>query len=213
MQKPNERDKSLADIERMLAETTDEASRRDLERLRDSLNSPQMRDMAQAAGTHPKRKPEELVLLFHAAQFPVPLTAAGCVLTSAICLYAALLAFENPLIIISGKVMNLWLIAALFGALSVLFTALSFKRSFLVRIDTEGMTARSQGKRWRHLRAGDLRWKEVRSLKERTKDRVLEIGTANGEPLEVPMKLVNYRVLKHHLDNMVMLYGDRATGG
>jgi hypothetical protein len=27
------------------------------------------------------------------------------------------------------------------------------------------------------------------------------------------MKLVNYKVLKHHLDNMVMLYGDRAPGG
>ncbi len=210
MQKPGEREKSLAEIERMLAETTDEASRKDLERLRDSLNSPQMRDMAQAAATSPKRKPDELVLHFHAPQFPVPLTATGCVLTSAICLYAAVLAFENPLIIIGGKVMNLWLIAALFGALSVLFTALSFKRSFLVRIDTQGMVARSSGKRWRHLRAGDLQWNEVRSLHERTKDRVLEIRTANGEPLEVPMKLVNYKVLKHHLDNMVMLFGDRT---
>jgi hypothetical protein len=213
MQKPGDRDKLLADIDRMLAETTDEASRKDLERLRDSLNSPQMRDMAQAAAASPKRKPEELVLHFHAPQFPVPLTATVCVLTSAICLYAALLAFENPLIDIGGKVMNLWLIAALFGALSVLFTAISFKRSFIVRIDTQGMAARSVGTRWRHLRAGDLSWKEVRTLNERAKDRVLEIGTANGEPLEIPMKLVNYKVLKHHLDNMVMLYGDRAPGG
>lgn len=213
MQKPGDRDKLLADIDRMLAETTDEASRQDLERLRDSLNSPQMRDMAQAAAASPRRKPEDLVLHFHTPLLPVPLTATGCVLTSAICLYAAILAFENPLIAIGGKVMNLWLIAALFGALSVLFTALSFKRSFLVRIDTDGLIARSSGKRWRHLRTGDLRWKEVRSLKERVKDRVLEIGTASGEPLEVPMKLVNYKVLKHHLDNMVMLYGERTPAG
>jgi hypothetical protein len=211
MQKPSDRDKLLADIDRMLAETTDEASRKDLKRLRDSLNSPQMRDMAQAVEASPKRKPEELVLLFHAPLFPVPLTAVGCVLATAICLYAAMLAFRNPLILIAGKVMNLWLIAAFFGSLSVLFTALALKRSYFVRIDTDGLAARSAGKRWRHLRTGDLRWKDVRSLVERSKDRVLEIRTADGGSLEVPMKLVNYKVLKNHLDNMVMLYGDGAV--
>lgn len=213
MQKPSEREKLLADIDRMLAETTDEASRKDLERLRDSLNSQQMRDMADAAQTLPKRKPEDLVLHFHAPLFPVALTASGCVLATAICLYAAMLAFKNPLILIAGRILNLWLIAAFFGSLSVLFTAMALKRSYFVRIDTEGMAARSAGKRWRHLRAGDVRWKDVRSLNERVKDRVLEIRTADGESLEVPMKLVNYKVLKHHLDNMVMLYGDSATGG
>jgi hypothetical protein len=210
MQKPNEREKLLADIERMLAEGPDDASRKDLERLRESLNSPQMRDMAQAIETTPKRKAEDLVLHFHAPVLPVPLTAAGCVLASAICLYAAMLAFSNPLILIGGRVMNLWLIAAFFGSLSVLFTALSFRRSFFVRIDSEGMTARVNGKRWRHLRAGAVRWKDIRSLQERDKERVLEIRTATGESLEVPMKLVNYKVLKHHLENMVMLFGDGA---
>jgi hypothetical protein len=213
MQKPaNEREKLLADIEKMLAEAPDEVSRRDLERLRDSLNSPQIRDMAQAVENSPPRKASELVLHFHAPLFPVPLTAAGCVLASAICLYAAMLAWTNPLILIGGRVMNLWLIAAFFGSLSVLFTALSFKRSFLVRIDTEGMATRHNGKRWQHLRVGDLLWKEVRSLHERTKDRVLEIRTASGDKLEVPLKLVNYKILKNHLDNMVILYGDRAPG-
>ena len=46
MQKPTEREKQLADIERLLAEAPDEAGRRDLERLRESLNSPEMIDMA-----------------------------------------------------------------------------------------------------------------------------------------------------------------------
>jgi hypothetical protein len=211
MQKPpTEREKLLADIDRMLAEATDEASRRDLERLRDSLNSPQMRDMAEAIATSPPRKASDLVLLFHAPLFPMALTATGCVLASVICLYAAMLAFSNPLIQIAGKVMNLWLIASFFGALTVLLTAVSFKRSYLVRIDTEGLAARAQGKRWAHLQAGDLRWKDVRSLQERTTDRVLEIRTASGAVVEVPLKLVNYKVLKHHLDNMVMLYGDGA---
>lgn len=205
---PTEREKLLADIERMLAEAKDEPSRRDLERLRDSLNSPQMVDMARDIETSPRRKASDLVLHFHAPRFPVPLTAAGCVLASAICLYAAMLAWSNPLILIGGRVMNLWLIAAFFGALSVLFTALSVKRSYFVRIDTEGMSARVSGKRWAHLRTGDVRWKDIRALREQ--DGVLEILTASGEVLQVPQKLVNYKVLKHHLDNMAMLYGDRA---
>ena len=210
MQNPTERERLLADIDRMLAEAPDDAGRRDLERLRDSLNSPQMRAMAQQLETAPKRKAEELVLHFHTPSFPVPLTAAGCVLTSAICLYAAMLAFSHPLILMAGRVMNLWLIAAFFGSLSVLFTALSFRRSFFVRIDTAGMVTRSQGKRWRHLRTGEVRWKDIRALQERRTERVLEIHTADAQTLEVPLKLVNYPVLKHHLDNMVMLYGDRA---
>lgn len=205
---PTEREKLLADIERMLAEAKDEPSRRDLERLRDSLNSPQMVDMARDIETSPRRKASDLVLHFHAPRFPVPLTTAGCVLASAICLYAAMLAWSNPLILIGGRVMNLWLIAAFFGALSVLFTALSVKRSYFVRIDTEGMSARVSGKRWAHLRTGDVRWKDIRALREQ--DGVLEILTASGEVLQVPQKLVNYKVLKHHLDNMAMLYGDRA---
>jgi hypothetical protein len=120
-----------------------------------------------------------------------------------------MLAWTNPLIIIGGRVMNLWLFAVLFGAMTLLFTALSFKRNFFVRIDAEGMATRFTGKRWQHLRVGAARWKDIRSLEER-EDRVLEVRTAAGEKLEVPMKLMNYRILKHHLDNMVMLYGDRA---
>lgn len=207
---PTEREKLLADIERMLAEAKDEPSRRDLERLRDSLNSPQMVDMARDIETSPRRKASDLVLHFHAPRFPVALTAAGCVLASAICLYAAMLAWSNPLILIGGRVMNLWLIAAFFGSLSVLFTALAVKRSYFVRIDTEGMSARVNGKRWAHLRTGDVRWKDIRALREQ--DGVLEILTASGDVLQVPQKLVNYKVLKHHLDNMAMLYGDRTPG-
>jgi hypothetical protein len=203
----------LADIERMLAEAPDEASRRDLERLRDSLNSPQMRDMAAAIEASPPRKTSDLVLMFHAPLFPMPLTATGCVLASVLCLYAAMLAFTNPLILIAGRIMNLWLIAAFFGSLTVFITAMSFKRSFLVRIDTDGLAARSSGKRWAHLRAGDVRWKDIRALRERPTDRVLEIRAAGGEVVEVPLKLVNYKVLKHHLDNMVMLYGEGAPAG
>jgi hypothetical protein len=211
MQKPlTEREKLLADIDRMLAEAPDEASRRDLERLRDSINSPQMRDMAQAIEASPPRKASELVLLFHAPTLPVAFTATGGVLASAICLYAATLAWSNPVILIAGRALNPWLIAAFFGALSVMFSALSFKRSFFVRIDTEGMATRLGGKRWQHLRVGNLRWKDVRSLHERP-DRILEVRAADGVVLEVPMKLVNYKILKHHLDNMVMLYGDGLT--
>jgi hypothetical protein len=73
------------------------------------------------------------------------------------------------------------------------------------------MAARSQGKRWAHLRSGNLRWKDLRTLQERAG--VLEVRAAGGEVVDVPMKLVNYKVLKHHLDNMVMLFGERPAEG
>lgn len=209
---PDEHEKLLEDIDKLLAEAPDDATRKDLERLRESMNSPQMVAMARQLGNAPKRAPSELVLMFHVPALPVLLTATVCVFASAFCLYAAMLAFENPAIRLGGRNMNLWLIASFFGAVTVLFTALSFKRSFSVRIDTEGMVTGFTGRRWQHLRVGALRWKEVRSLHERKQDRVLEIRAADGSVLEVPQQLVNYKVLKHHLDNMVMLYGDRPAG-
>jgi hypothetical protein len=211
MQKsPTERERLLADIERLLAEAPDEASRRDLERLRDSLDSPEMLDMARALETTPKRQASELVLHFHVPLLPMWMTATFSVLASAMCLYAATLAWSHPVVTFEGRTVNLWLVAALFGAISLVFTALSFRRSFFVRVDAEGMATRHGGRRFEHLRVGNMRWKDIRSLQERQQDRVLEIRAAGGERFEIPLKLVNYRVLRQHLDNMVMLYGDRV---
>jgi hypothetical protein len=209
---PNEREKLLEEISRLLSEAPDDASRRDLERLRDSLNSPQMLDMArELRNRRPKREASELMLNFHVPALPMPLTATACVITGAMCLYAASTAWSHPLLLIGGRIVNLWLVAVFMGALSVLFTALSFRRSFLVHIDTQGMASRTKGKRWRHLRVGAMRWKDIRSLQERPKDRVLEVHGAGGEVLDIPTKVVNYRVLRDHLDNMVLLYGDRPA--
>jgi hypothetical protein len=211
MQKsPTEREKLLADIERLLAEAPDDASRRDLERLRDSLDSPEMLAMARALETTPKRQASELVLLFHVPLLPMWMTATFSVLASAMCLYAATLAWSHPVVTFEGRTVNLWLVAALFGAISLVFTALSFRRSFFVRVDAEGMVTRHGGRRFEHLRVGHMRWKDIRGLQERQKDRVLEVRAAGGELFEIPLRLVNYRVLRQHLDNMVMLYGDRA---
>jgi hypothetical protein len=213
MQKPpTEREKLLADINRLLAEAPDEASRRDLERLRASLDSPQMLDMARAIETTPRRKDSELVLHFHVPSLPAWLTATFSVLASAMCLYAVTLAWSHPVVIYDSRTVNLWLVAAFFGAVSLAFTALSFRRSFLVRVDAEGMATRRGSKRWQHLRVGNMRWKDIRSLHERERDRVLEVRAAGGAVFEIPLRLVNYRILRHHLDNMVMLYGDRASG-
>jgi hypothetical protein len=38
------------------------------------------------------------------------------------------------------------------------------------------------------------------------------VRAASGEVFEIPMRVVNYRILKEHLDNMVMLYGDGEGG-
>ncbi len=207
---PTERERLLADINRLLAEAPDEASRRDLERLRDSLNSPEMLDMARALESRPRPKASELVLHFHVPVLPMWMTATFSVLASAMCLYAATLAWSHPVVTFEGRSINLWLVAALFGALSLAFTALSFRRSFFVRVDAEGMVTRHGSKGFEHLRVGQMRWKDIRSLHERENDRVLEVRAAGGEVFEIPLRLVNYRILRHHLDNMVMLYGDPA---
>lgn len=199
--------KLLQDIDRLLAEAPDDASRRDLERLRDSLNSPQMIEMAREVMNKP-RSPGALVLDFHDPLLPGAVTAAGGVIAAAFCLYAVTLGFDKPAITIGGSMVNLWIVAAFAGALSASFTALSFNRTFTVRFDTEGMLSRTSGSRWRRLYTGAMSWKSIRSLHEREQDRVLEVRAAGGEVFEIPMKIVNYRILREHLDNMVMLYGD-----
>jgi hypothetical protein len=200
--------KLLQDIEHLLAEAPDEASRRDLERLRDSLNSPQMLEMAREVAGKP-RSPGTLVLDFHDPLLPSVVTAAGGVIAAAFCLYAVMLGFNRPAIAVGGTMINLWIVAAFAGAVSASFTALSFTRTFTVRFDTEGMLSRTSGSRWRRLYTGAMSWKSVRSLHEREKDRVLEVRAASGEVFEIPMRIVNYRALRDHLDNMVMLYGER----
>jgi hypothetical protein len=203
--------KLLQDIERLLAEAPDEASRRDLERLRESLNSPQMLDMARELASGKARQAGTLVLDFHDPLLPSVVTAAGGVIAAAFCLYAVMLGLEKPAIAIGGTPLNLWIVAAFAGALSAFFTALSFMRTFSVRFDTEGMLSRTSGSRWRRLYTGAMSWKSIRSLHERDKDRVLEVRAASGEVFEIPMRVVNYRALRDHLDNMVMLYGERPA--
>ena len=89
-----------------------------------------------------------------------------------------------------------------------MFTALSFDAQFHVRFDTEGMVSRVSGARWEQLQVGAMAWKNIRSMHERAQDRVLEVRAAGGEVFEIPMRVVNYPILRSHLDNMVMLYGD-----
>ena len=52
-------------------------------------------------------------------------------------------------------------------------------------------------------------WKDIRSLRERP-DQVLEVRAASGEVFEIPMRVVNYSILREHLDNMVRLYGESS---
>jgi len=70
------------------------------------------------------------------------------------------------------------------------------------------MTSRVSGKRWQTLRVGSMVWEEIRSVRER-EDHVLEVRSVNGTVLEIPTCVVNYPVLRQHLENMVTLYGER----
>jgi hypothetical protein len=205
---PQEHQKVLQDLDRLLGEAPDEASRQEIRRLRDSLNTPEMIEMARAAEQHKERRSDNPVLEFHDPLLPTWVTATGSVIAAAICLYALVLAFESPTMSIGGRTWNTWVVAVVAGAATLTFTALSVTRVFSVRFDTAGMVSRTSGARWRRLYVGAMPWKEIRSLRERAMDRVLEVGTASGEIFEIPMRVVNYPILREHLDNMVRLYGE-----
>jgi hypothetical protein len=204
---PAEHRKVLEDLDRLMSEATDEASRAEIQRLRDSLNTPEMIEMVRAAERKDSRRDRNPVLEFHDPLLPSYLTATGSVVAGAICLYAVMLGFKVPFVVVSGKALNPWIVAAMGGAVSVAFTALSLTRSFSVRFDVDGMTSRVSGSRWRRLYIGAMPWKSIRSLRERQQDRILEVHAFSGEIFEIPMRIVNYPILRHHLDNMVMLYG------
>jgi hypothetical protein len=207
---PVEHQKVLQDLDRLMSEATDEASRAEIRRLRESLNSPQMIEMARAAEQRKVRGSANPVLEFSDPVLPWYVTASACVIAAAICLYAVVLALEIPAIVIGGRPVSPWLIATVAGAVCLGFTALSVMRPFSVRFDTEGMTSRVTGGRWRRLHVGAMPWKSIRSLYERPQDRVLEVRAASGEVFEIPMRVANYPILRGHLDNMILLYGERA---
>ena len=208
---PGELQKLMQHIDQLIEQAADETSRAELERLKARLNTPEMLDMARDLAGRPPAKPEELVLEFHDPLLPPMLTATGCVIATAICLFAVVDGFKSSTAFVGDTPVNLWLVAALAGAFSVLFSALSFMRTFSVRVDTLGMASRTSGNRWRKLRVGAMVWKDIRSMRER-EDRVLEVRAAEAHMFEIPMRVVNYQILRQHLENMVRLYGDRPPG-
>jgi len=207
-QPPGELQKLMQHIDQLIEQAADETSRAELERLKARLNTPEMLDMARNLAGSRRSKPEELVLEFHDPWLPPMLTATGCVIATAVCLFAVVDGFKSATAFVGGTPVNLWLVAALAGALSVMFSALSFMRTFSVRVDTLGMASRTSGNRWRQLRVGAMVWKDIRSLRERD-DHVLEVRATEARSFEIPMRVVNYGILKQHLENMVRLYGDR----
>jgi hypothetical protein len=210
-QPPNEHRKTLQEIDRLLAEAPDEAARAELLSLRERLDAPEIRDMARALEAAPPRRAQgNLVLEFHDPLVPGLLTATGCVVSAAICLFALVEGFRNPVLNVGGTPLSLWIVAAFAGACSAAFTALSFARSFTIRFDTAGMTSTSNGARWSRLRVGAMSWSSIRALQEHAKEGVLEVRAAGGEVFDIPMRVVNYPILQQHLANMVMLYGERG---
>lgn len=205
----SELQKLLQHIDQQIAEATDEETRQELLKLRERLNTQEMRDLArELAGSRPA-DPASLVLEFHDPLLPTVVTATACVIAAATCLFAIFEGFKNVIASIAGQNINLWLLAVMAGGVTALFTAISFLRTFSVRFDTQGMTSRTSGARWRNLHVGAMPWKDIRSLKER-EDRILEVRAAGGQVFEIPMRVVNFPILHEHLQNMVRLYGDRA---
>jgi hypothetical protein len=211
MNEPTELQKLMQHMDQLIEKAPDEATRQDLQRLRARLDSPELVDLAQEMSGHRPSDPRELVLEFHDPLLPATATALGCVIATIVCLAAIIDGFKTANPWIPGSDITLWVVAIFAGACSAMFTALSFLRTFSVRFDTVGMVSRSAGRRWKRLHVGAMPWKDIRSLRERLEDRVLEIRAAGGKIFEVPMRLVNYPILRQHLDNMVRLYGDRVA--
>ncbi len=204
----SEHQKLLEEIDRRMSEAPDEAARAELAALRARLTSPDVRKLTRDLEKTPPRR-GNLSLEFHDPLVPAAVTAGGCVVAAAIALFAVVNGFKSPIASIGGWTFNLWVMAAVGGAFSVAFTALSFMRSFSVRFDTSGMASSVSGRRWQQLHVGTMAWENIRSLHERAKDRVLEVHAAGAALFEIPMRVTNYPVLRQHLDNMVMLYGER----
>jgi hypothetical protein len=204
----------LADIDRRIAQAPDEAARAELLNVRERLSSPELQDLLRSTElARFKGVSDNLALEFHDPLLPGPVTATASVIATAVCLFAIVDGFEHPMTHIAGTPVNLWVVAAFAGAFSVLFTALSFMRAFTVHFDVEGMVSRVSGSRWRRLHVGAMRWQEIRSIRERGADRVLEVHAKHGGILEIPMRVVNYPILQQHLENMVRLYGEYAAPG
>ena len=156
---PSEHQKLLEEINRRMAQATDAAARAELAALRERLASPEVRDMVRELEQSKPRRRGNLVLEFHDPLLPTMLTAAGCVVATAICLFAVVGGFKSPFATFAGWLVNLWVVAAFAGAFSALFSALSFARCFSVRFDTVGMASRISGARWKHLRVGAMPWR------------------------------------------------------
>ncbi|MBC8028333.1 MAG: hypothetical protein H7Y89_20255 [Steroidobacteraceae bacterium] len=210
MDKPTEHQKLLAELDRALDAAPDEATKAELLKLKARLNSPELRDMARDLEGSRDRRGGNLALEFHDPLLPNMVTAGGCVIAGAICLYCIVDGFQSPGAGFAGTTVKLWIVAALSGAFTAMFTALSFVKSFTVRFDTLGMMSRTQGARWETLKVGAMAWPDIRSIHERA-DRVLEVRSGGGKVLEIPMRVVNYPILQMHLENMVRLYGDFAA--
>ncbi len=206
----SELQKLLQQLDQQIAQASDESTRQELQRLRARLDSPEMLNMARELAGRRPADPAALVLEFHDPLLPTVVTATACVVASATCLFAIVEGFNSSAASIAGAPVNLWLVAVFAGACTAMFTALSFMRTFSVRVDTEGMASRISGARWKQLRVGAMPWKDIRSLTERG-DRVLEVRAAGDQILEIPMKVVNFSILREHLENMVRLYGDRPV--
>ena len=97
MQKaPPDHQKVLQELDRLLSEAKDDASRDEILRLRNSLNTPEMIEMARAARKSASQRSSDPVLEFHDPLLPSWLTATGGVIATAICLYAVALGFQAP---------------------------------------------------------------------------------------------------------------------
>jgi len=189
---------------------SDEASRRHAARMYAELSSPEFVAAARQAAKWQRRR---IVLRFHDYIIPVWWPLSGCIL----CVFM-LIANVYGVVTGSQPVYTLKY-AMLFATIAAGCYLVTRLRRFSVISDGFEITCRAIGRRHAHLRTGTIQCKELRDVKERTGDKVLEVYGQSGLALEIPMQVEGYDGLHKLLRNLsgirggkVMPAGTRGSG-
>jgi hypothetical protein len=92
--------------------------------------------------------------------------------------------------------------AAIFAAIAGVSYVVTRLRRYSVIAEAGKLTCRSIGRRYAHLRTGELPSLSIQSVKERIGDQVLELRSDAGIILEIPMQVEGYDALHRYLRNV-----------
>jgi hypothetical protein len=97
-------------------------------------------------------------------------------------------------------------LAIVFAVLFAVAVWLGTSKRFVATLTVQEIRAERVGDHWAMLRTGSIRLADVRSMRERLGDRVLEVHGSSGKMIEIPMSVRNYELLNNTLTKMTAWY-------